>query len=128
MCFEITEMSSRYPRYQNAENDMDDELESLGDHPEEENDHPSFLMSPARIPAYGRPPSKEGVPQNVSDDHILLEFFAGFSHLNVHRFRRFIAITPYSLKAWSKWTHVCTPPQVCLSNTEDADMYYRSIL
>ncbi|KAL4916091.1 hypothetical protein BDW62DRAFT_203094 [Aspergillus aurantiobrunneus] len=82
--------------------------------PSIEDDHiNSLILSPPTLPMYGSRTADDSpnIPRNCSQeqrnsDH-LAEFFAGWSLINAHRFRRFIMITALEpLERWTKWQHI----------------------
>ncbi|CBF89670.1 putative Chromo domain protein Chp1p [Aspergillus nidulans FGSC A4] len=71
------------------------------------------VISPPALPKYGFRTADDSleIPKNCSQeqrnaDH-LSEFFAGYSLVHAHRFRRFYIITALEpLERWKKWQHV----------------------
>ncbi|KAL4782509.1 hypothetical protein BJX76DRAFT_332418 [Aspergillus varians] len=80
--------------------------------PSIEYDH-SDVVSPPTLPMYGYRTADDSpnIPRDCSQeqrdaDH-LAEFFAGWSLLNAHRFRRFFMVTALDpLERWTKWQHI----------------------
>jgi hypothetical protein len=71
---------------------------------------PGPVFAPSFIPAYDRPsPLKEKGSDEQWKDRILIDFFAGWGIAHAGSHRKFVAITPFSDKAYSKWGHVSYP-------------------
>ncbi|RWQ91849.1 hypothetical protein C8Q69DRAFT_408795 [Paecilomyces variotii] len=72
------------------------------------------VISFRSIPSYGHRQEDEhdaipkGLRQDQRDTDHLVEFFAGWSIINSHRFRRFIVASHYSQERWKAWNHVST--------------------
>lgn len=65
------------------------------------------LLSPSCIPAYGRspPPTEKRSDEEWKND-VLLEYFAGWALAHASSHRKFVAITTFPDRAYSKWGHV----------------------
>ncbi|KAJ9405906.1 hypothetical protein DTO045G8_6417 [Paecilomyces variotii] len=70
------------------------------------------VISFRSIPSYGHRQEDEhdaipkGLRQDQRDTDHLVEFFAGWSIINSHRFRRFIVASHYSQERWKAWNHL----------------------
>lgn len=65
------------------------------------------VFSPSCIPAYNRPPpSGETWSIEKWKEHVLIEYFAGWSWAHVECHRKFIALTTNPYEGYSKWGHV----------------------
>ncbi|KAL2852511.1 hypothetical protein BJY01DRAFT_91909 [Aspergillus pseudoustus] len=93
-------------------------LEQLGvsasDDPSFENDYiKTFVISPPTLPMYGSR-TAEGSPdvprdasQEYRDTDHLAEFFAGWTLVHAHRFRRFVMLTTLEpIPRWTQWQHI----------------------
>ncbi|KAL3461126.1 hypothetical protein BJX64DRAFT_172200 [Aspergillus heterothallicus] len=87
---------------------------SAADDPNFENDYiKTFVISPPSLPMYGSRTADDSphVSRNSSQeyrntDH-LAEFFAGWTLVHAHRFRRFIMLTTLDpLPRWAQWQHI----------------------
>lgn len=85
----------------------EDGYESIGndgDSDDEGNSDP--LISVSRLKRYGQPPSNPEVSQLTKDEHVLVEWFAGWAYKKVTKHRCFTAVTTESLKDWAAWNHI----------------------
>lgn len=64
------------------------------------------LISLNRLERYGQPPSNPEVTQLTKNEHVLVEWFAGWACKRADRHRCFTAITTESLKDWNGWNHI----------------------
>ena len=64
-----------------------------------------FLVSPRSLPGYGELP-KKAVSQDIFDDNVLVDYFAGWACQQSRALRRFVVISPTVLKRWAIWHHV----------------------
>ncbi|KAL4929220.1 putative Chromo domain protein Chp1p [Aspergillus undulatus] len=85
------------------ENDL---LRSLDDDP-----NSNLIISPS-LSKYGSrtPDDSPDIPRDCTQeqrnaDH-LAEYFAGWSLLNAHRFRKFVILSLHSLDRWKSWQHI----------------------
>ncbi|KAJ0421976.1 hypothetical protein BJY00DRAFT_281526 [Aspergillus carlsbadensis] len=87
---------------------------SASDDPNFEADYiKTFVISPPTLPMYGSRTTEEspdvprGASQEYRDTDHLAEFFAGWSLVYAHRFRRFIMLTGLEpLPRWTQWQHI----------------------
>lgn len=71
------------------------------------------VISPAEVPGYGSSSGQDDSDilktpaQEQRDMDLLVEFFAGWTLVNCHRFRRFVVVTYRNpLPRWSSWNHL----------------------
>ncbi|KAL9616175.1 MAG: hypothetical protein Q9160_008928 [Pyrenula sp. 1 TL-2023] len=64
------------------------------------------VISLNRLERYGQPPSNPEVSQLTKNEHVLMEWFAGWACKRADRHRCFTAITTESLKDWTGWNHI----------------------
>ena len=110
MLTEVLSEAPIHPTHYERDQSSGSEAESY-DGTDEEDGQPSFLVSPAFIPKYDRAPKAEEMAQDVHNEIVLVEFFAGWACVHAQHHRRFVAITPMSTdpalkKKWAKWGHV----------------------
>lgn len=69
------------------------------------------------------PAIPKGLTQEQRDTDHLVEFFGGWSIVNIHKFRRFIVVSHHTQDRWKAWNHVSynffsIPPLLQITNTE----------
>ena len=67
---------------------------------------PIHIVSLASLDRYGTPSSRPEITQDIRDEYLLVEFFAGSAIRMATSFRKFYAITPIELKAWRPFSHI----------------------
>ncbi|KAL4943859.1 hypothetical protein BDV06DRAFT_126256 [Aspergillus oleicola] len=80
-----------------------------------EEDSDNCVLSLPVLPKYGSrtPDDSPDIPRECTQEHRnadhLAEYFAGWSLLNVHRFRRFVIVSNLSpFERWKSWQHIET--------------------
>ncbi|KAL4960303.1 putative Chromo domain protein Chp1p [Aspergillus stella-maris] len=78
-------------------------------------DHDSCVISLPILPKYGArtPDDSPDIPRECTQEHRnadhLAEYFAGWSLLNAHRFRRFVIVSQLPpVERWKSWQHIET--------------------
>lgn len=69
---------------------------------------PGPLFSPSSIPGYGRSLPLDENEEKMKES-VLVEYFAGWAAAHASLHRKFVAITAFPDKAYSKWGHVSRP-------------------
>lgn len=88
-----------------SDGDSSSEAESIDGLNEDGSSGPVY--SPSCIPAYNTsPPLNENWSRERAKDDTLIEFFSGWSIAHASFHRRFVAITAFADRAYSKWGHV----------------------
>lgn len=86
----------------------DDGYESIGNDGDTDDEGLSApLVSVSRLKRYGQPPSNPGkVSQLTKDEHVLVEWFAGWAHQKASRHRAFTAVTTEKMNDSAAWNHI----------------------